>query len=177
MTRFVGNYARGLVTETLRLQATCSNCFKRWWPFGRFTPMQIPHFQKIQCPKCGNIEEFTWHDSETRREIIQNNLANTNNPELQSNPSEQDKRVDNLENQIKILENKNETLEARSDADRKELQNMRQLIDLAIQNEIKNLKGKASDHDFNLNTLQSQITKLEELLTKIRNWQDNKDGR
>lgn len=109
-----------------------------------------------------------WHDSETDRLLIQAKAGKQIEPKVNS--------------KIEILENKIKVLESARDADRKELQLLRQTVDLLIKNEIKTLQNKAGDNEFSLNSLQGQISKLQETLQKIRdhqlkNTKDPKDGR
>lgn len=147
--------------ETAQLRYVCTKCKKESYPLG-YNSYILPYTSPIRCPHCNHFEEkVDWLDSDTRKKLVEKQYIGDVN----------DKKI-----KVEIIQNKIESLEARADADRKEIQNLRQIIDLLIQKEIKDLKDKASDHDFNLNTLQDQITKLQNTFDKIRQFQEKQDG-
>jgi len=147
--------------ETSVLNFNCPKCKIKSQPFG-LTPQRIPYSASVICPTCGYEEHCDWFDSETHKLVLQNKYLKTKESDLTP--------------QLKILEGKIQVLETGRDADRKEIQNLRQLIDLAIKKDIQELKEKASGQEYDKNFLQDQITKLQETFDKISSWQKKQDG-
>ena len=147
--------------ESYVLTFYCAKCKVRTRPFGDY-PKSVPYSATVTCSECGYEARADWLDSDIHKKVLQNKYIKFENKDY--------------DNSMKVLESKIKVLETGRDADRKEIQNLRQLIDLAIQRDIKELKESMSQQEYDKNFLQGQITKLNETFDKIRNWQKKQDG-
>ena len=115
---------------------------------------EIPCSFTEKCPKCNMSQQFDWLDAETQKKKIEKELKLNQNPEIES--------------QINQLQNELTALREGRNADRKEIENLRQLIDLTVSNDIKEIKEQYSLQEYDKNFLQNQITALEKTLEEIK---------
>jgi len=149
------------MTDFFNLSYRCSKCRTINNPYGT-SSLAVPLEDEVECVKCHNRQRVEWLDDQTHRDMLMKKKG------LQTN-SNNDK--------LPLLEKKFETLEAKQNANEKEMELFREKLAILTKNEIKNLLDKAGDHEFNLNNLQGQIDGIRKLLEKVSNWQDKQDGR
>lgn len=144
----------------MTLTCVCQQCGKTLTPFG-FSQVTLPHEEKIECKYCGFSDTYVWLDSETKRELYKKkyHLGQSEN------------------NSNELMQKKIDVVEAKQSALEKEVELLREKLSILTKNEIKDLQNKAGDHQFNMNNLQGQLTKLQDEFHVLKQWKNNQDER
>jgi len=140
------------VTESNVLFVECPKCGRPVYPFGKVS-RNLPEFKsKVECERCGMvIENVAWYDSETSKVLSQGGRGFIQNEGLGT-------RVTLLERQLDVLQ------ESRN-ADRKEIELIRKILDDLTGNKLKKMKDEASDRE-------QEVTDLEAKVKALEDWKD-----
>ena len=137
------------MTESTVLFVECPKCGRPAYPFGKVSKA-VPTFKsKVECEHCGLvIENVAWYDSETTKTLLQNGRGL-----IQS---------EGLGTMVSFLEKRLEVLQESRDADRKEIELIRQLLSDIGNNRLTKLTEEASERDQEIANLAARIKSLED---------------
>lgn len=137
------------MTESNVLFVECPKCGRPVYPFGRANTV-LPAFKSsVECDSCGLvIENVAWYDSATTKALSQSGRGLIQNEGLGI-------RISFLEKQLEVLK------ESRN-ADRKEIELIRQVLDDLTDNKLKKIKDEGSDRDQEIANLTAKVKALED---------------
>lgn len=148
--------------ERRLLTFVCPKCRYKTYPFGMKNHF-VPYIANVTCQKCGYIEEnCSYPDSKINRELVERKLGIKTSPVYE--------QINSLKTQLETIKKETEVLKESRDADRKELQLLRQIVDTVI----KDLKDLQTNHSEVSSDIGSTLERIKKLEDEIEFRKDNK---